>query len=41
MILFNSDRSGQLELYAKDLEGRITRKFTLDEGNQFNGPWRL
>ena len=40
LILFNSDRTGQLELYAKDFEGRITHQFTFDVGNEFNGVWR-
>jgi Tol biopolymer transport system component len=39
-ILFNSDRTGQLELYAIDFEGRIRHKFTFNEGNEFNGVWR-
>jgi TolB protein len=40
LILFNSDRTGQIELYAMDFNGRITQQFTFDEGNEFNRVWR-
>jgi hypothetical protein len=37
LILFNSDRTGQLGLYAKDLAGLVMRQMTSGEGNEFNG----
>jgi Tol biopolymer transport system component len=37
LILFNSDRTGQLELYARNFDGLFVQQFTFDEGNEFNG----
>jgi hypothetical protein len=38
--VFNSDRTGLLELNAKSLDGLHLHQFTINDSNDFNGVWR-
>jgi TolB protein len=39
LSLFSSDRTGQVEPYARNLNDLLVQQFTFDEGNEFNGVW--